>query len=257
MDKDRMEHSDQAEELRSKMEQMRAPVYSVPSVDSLPPRKQAHPKPPPPRAALFLGGAVLLLVLSGGGFWAYKASKPVAPAFSSGSTSQQPADKTGSSANNGKQGETIGAKQNGGSSPVNQTSSVRPGSPAQSGQQQGAKTGLDRNTTGLSAKTAPATNAAGSSAKAVHAAAPSVPPAASKTCTEQKPATVSQASSPKAQPRNRVLYHRVRPGETLYRLSLRYYNTGQYQYYLANYNGIKDAENVITGTYLKIPIPPR
>ncbi|WP_157738003.1 LysM peptidoglycan-binding domain-containing protein [Aneurinibacillus soli] len=64
----------------------------------------------------------------------------------------------------------------------------------------------------------------------------------------QKSASVSK--------KKRVIRHRMQAGETLYKLSVRYYGTGKYQFYLARYNNIRNTQNVFVGSTVKIPMPP-
>lgn len=79
--------------------------------------------------------------------------------------------------------------------------------------------------------------------------------------TESAAATRSEASKSvqkqaSASKKKRVIRHRMQAGETLYRLSVRYYGTGKYQFYLARYNNIHNTQNVFVGSVVKIPMPP-
>lgn len=47
--------------------------------------------------------------------------------------------------------------------------------------------------------------------------------------------------------------HKIQAGETLYRISVNYYGTGQHADALAEFNGIKDKTNISTGTEIIIP----
>ncbi|GBF11586.1 LysM domain protein [Tepidibacillus sp. HK-1] len=47
--------------------------------------------------------------------------------------------------------------------------------------------------------------------------------------------------------------HIVKPGENLYRISLKYYQSGKYVSALAKYNGLKNSDDLYAGFKLKIP----
>ena len=68
--------------------------------------------------------------------------------------------------------------------------------------------------------------------------------------------TKTPQKSVPASKKKRVIRHRVKPGESLYKLSVRYYGTGKYQFYLARYNNIRNSGNVLVGSTVKIPMPP-
>ncbi|MFV9510720.1 LysM peptidoglycan-binding domain-containing protein [Tepidibacillus sp. LV47] len=50
-----------------------------------------------------------------------------------------------------------------------------------------------------------------------------------------------------------MILHLVQSGETMFRISLKYYKTGRYAEKLAKYNQIKDFSKLETGSTLKIP----
>ncbi len=54
----------------------------------------------------------------------------------------------------------------------------------------------------------------------------------------------------------KIIRHKVGVGETLYRISLKYYHTGRYATFLGKHNHIQDPSNLISGTFIKIPFPP-
>ncbi len=49
------------------------------------------------------------------------------------------------------------------------------------------------------------------------------------------------------------IIHKVKQGENLYRISLQYYDSGDYVKALAAYNGLKNANEIYAGLQLKIP----
>lgn len=53
-----------------------------------------------------------------------------------------------------------------------------------------------------------------------------------------------------------VMKHKVKPGETLYRISIRYYHTGKYASYLTKVNGLRSPSDLVSGTTIKVPYPP-
>ncbi|WCN36757.1 LysM peptidoglycan-binding domain-containing protein [Aneurinibacillus uraniidurans] len=92
-------------------------------------------------------------------------------------------------------------------------------------------------------------------------AKPPTPAPAPIKVAESAAVTRSEASKPvqkQASPskKKRVIRHRMQAGETLYKLSVRYYGTGKYQFYLARYNNIHNTQNVFVGSIVKIPMPP-
>lgn len=68
------------------------------------------------------------------------------------------------------------------------------------------------------------------------------------------PATVKKA--PAKPVYKKIIRHKVGAGETLYRISVKYYDTGRYAPFLGRYNRIRDPSNLISGTFIKIPFPP-
>jgi LysM repeat protein len=50
-----------------------------------------------------------------------------------------------------------------------------------------------------------------------------------------------------------IAEHVVQPGETFYRITVKYYQSRKYEDYLAEFNGIKDKTQIQSGMILKIP----
>jgi LysM repeat protein len=50
-----------------------------------------------------------------------------------------------------------------------------------------------------------------------------------------------------------IAEHVVQPGETFYRITVKYYQSREYEDYLAEFNGIKDKTQIQSGMILKIP----
>ncbi|MEW9669702.1 LysM peptidoglycan-binding domain-containing protein [Ammoniphilus sp. 3BR4] len=81
------------------------------------------------------------------------------------------------------------------------------------------------------------------------------------------PEPVKQAPEPDAQPKSkpsavdtpsfeRIAKHKVEVGETLYRISVKYYSSGKYADFLARHNNLKTPSDLISGTYIQVPFPP-
>lgn len=56
-----------------------------------------------------------------------------------------------------------------------------------------------------------------------------------------------------SQDSNEEIVHIVQSGENLFRISILYYNSGEYYEALAKYNGLNSAEDIYAGMKLKIP----
>ncbi|WP_027417453.1 LysM peptidoglycan-binding domain-containing protein [Aneurinibacillus terranovensis] len=247
MSKNQVDIRDQAEVFREKVKRDPDEVNDSSSVDSmtpassLPPRSQVHAKAPPmKRAPFYIGGAVVLaLAIGGGGWWYLQGQKSTPTAASAAAGNIQPVK--------GVQ-ERPPAETDEAAKPT----VIVPPAPKDSKE---AKVGSPAPTAEVSAVGAVSKKAqpsATGSAKAP-AAKPDKPESSAVLTTKR-----AEAESPEPRKKkNRVVYHRIQQGETLYKISKRYYQTGRYQYYLANYNGIKDTTNVIVGTVIAIPMPPR
>jgi len=74
----------------------------------------------------------------------------------------------------------------------------------------------------------------------------------------QQPKPQNNSKPPEVQkPVNKqIMKHKVQPGETLYRISIKYYHTGKYADYLTRYNGLGSPSQLVSGTYIRVPYPP-
>lgn len=55
---------------------------------------------------------------------------------------------------------------------------------------------------------------------------------------------------------DRIAKHKVEAGETLYRISVKYYSSGRYANFLARHNNLNKPSDLISGTYIHVPFPP-
>jgi LysM repeat protein len=225
---------DQADGLRKIIEEQKAEEGKANSVSpqlvrtgTLPPRSTIHKRPPLNVTPYYVVGAICLLLVGGIGFWWYTAR------------STQPTVAQPQAQMNVK--DTIAKKPSVASPAVKPT----PAAPA-------AKPNVSSPAPKLNVtqKPKPALGGAQQAAKV-----PATIPSAAVTPTP-KPMVKSAKKKPVAK-KNRVLRHRVQPGDTLYKISVMYYRTGKYQFYLARYNGIRDTGNVLVGSIVKVPLPPR
>ncbi|MBN6188558.1 LysM peptidoglycan-binding domain-containing protein [Aneurinibacillus sp. BA2021] len=246
MSENERNHADQAETLRRKVEEQtenhaessdnmhqpakgEEPELTPVGTGFLPPRSTVHKKPPPLNLTpYYIVGALVLLLLGGLGFWwaaAQSESAAVLPQPKAGETTKEEAASKPDK-------------------PAPKPDKPAPVPPT-------AKPSTTQTKPQAQAGTAPAAPKA-----------PAVPPASKPTApaavkqpaaapVQEKPAQVAKAA-PSHQ--KRVLRHRVQKGDTLYKISVMYYGTGKYQFYLARYNGIRQLN---AGTVLKVPIPPR
>jgi LysM repeat protein len=230
-------HSDQSDALRKLVERQNEAEQSAiePQVErpnkiptgTLPPRSTVHRKPPLNLTPYYYIAGVLLLLVIGGLVFLWYAAR------SEPSTAQPQTQSK--------------ASETGKQAPAKDGQTKTPSSPAPSPQAKPAPAnpGSSQNPAGSQAQTSGSVK----------------PPAASQTSSAKatapqssaaKPAPVAKKAPAKAQ--KRILRHRVQKGDTLYKISVMYYGTGKYQFYLARYNGI---QNLYAGTVLKVPIPPR
>lgn len=63
-------------------------------------------------------------------------------------------------------------------------------------------------------------------------------------------------SDSKSGAETRIVTHKVRSGETLYRITMKYYHKKHYVDFLAAYNNLEDPREIYTGQAIKIPMPP-
>lgn len=73
----------------------------------------------------------------------------------------------------------------------------------------------------------------------------------SEETTEEKTADQTVNSNIESELKDTI--HVVEPGENLYRISLKYYQSGKYAEALAEYNGLTDKDDLYAGYKLKIP----
>ncbi|MCF6093499.1 LysM peptidoglycan-binding domain-containing protein [Microaerobacter geothermalis] len=55
---------------------------------------------------------------------------------------------------------------------------------------------------------------------------------------------------------DKIVFHRVKPGETLYSITMYYYKDKRYVPFLAEYNAIENPRNIMAGVTIKVPLPP-
>jgi hypothetical protein len=247
-------HSDQADTLRKRIEQHKESQESGEHSEklctgTLPPRSTVHTKPPLRLTPFYIAGVLLIFVLTGLVFWWYTArSEQTTTQSQASSQAEKPAAKT----------EEHSSKAT--SSKPETTSTV----PVPKGQTKQPQIASQPQTKSVQ----PPTNVAAASANSGNGKpavprtqlqpAPEKPTAAVKPIAAVKP-TVKQPQTEKAavaKKQKRIIRHRMQPGETLYKISVRYYRTGKYQFYLARYNGIRNINNVYVGSIVKVPIPP-
>ncbi|WP_134698926.1 LysM domain-containing protein [Ammoniphilus sp. YIM 78166] len=82
---------------------------------------------------------------------------------------------------------------------------------------------------------------------------PTEPPAAQ---VEEKPTAPPAVPAPAKPAYDRITKHKVEVGETLYRISLRYYSTGKYADFLGRHNKLKQPSDLVSGTTIEVPFPP-
>jgi LysM repeat protein len=82
-----------------------------------------------------------------------------------------------------------------------------------------------------------------------------IPPAASSAQSLANTAAVS-TTAPSESHSIEERIHVVKQGETLYRISVNYYQTGQYSHFLAQYNQLQHPTDLVSGKSIKIPFPP-
>jgi LysM repeat protein len=225
------ERSDQADGLRKIIEEQKAEEEKANSVSpqlvrtgTLPPRSTIHKRPPLNVTPYYVAGAICLLLVGGFGFWWYTArstqptvAQPQAQMNVKDTIAKKPSVASPAA-------KPASAAKPNVSSPAPKLNAAQKPKPALGGAQQAAKV--------------PATTP---SAAVTPIPKPVVKPAKKKPVAKKK----------------RVLRHRVQPGDTLYKISVMYYGTGKYQFYLARYNGIRDTGNVLAGSIVKVPLPPR
>lgn len=87
-------------------------------------------------------------------------------------------------------------------------------------------------------------------------------PSNTEVTTKESPASAEIALKPTIEPTEKkqvdrkFIRHLVRPGETLYRISVHYYHSGRYSEYLATRNHLNDPANLIAGKTIVVPVPP-
>lgn len=102
-----------------------------------------------------------------------------------------------------------------------------------------------------------------STPKAVEKVVPQ--PIESKPAVQPQTPAPTQVTQPKVKEKQelrkpvfkQIMKHKVEPGETLYRISIKYYHTGNYANYLTQYNGLRSPSDLVSGTYIKVPYPPK
>ncbi|RXT13866.1 hypothetical protein [Ammoniphilus sp. CFH 90114] len=65
-----------------------------------------------------------------------------------------------------------------------------------------------------------------------------------------------QQPSPPAPTYDRMVKHKVEVGETLYRISIKYYASGKHADFLSRHNKLSRPSDLVSGTYIEIPFPP-
>lgn len=196
------------------------------STGILPPRSTVHKKPPPLNLTpYYIAGALVLLALSGLGFWWGAARNEPATALPQPQVEETKKKETG-----GQTPDKTPPVSSKAAPPKTDNAQANPQAPL------GAKPPVPK--TQAQTQTTP---------KPPAPSAPQAKPAA-------KPAGVEKSNPAPPKNKKRVLRHRVQKGDTLYKISMMYYGTGKYQFYLARYNGIRQLN---AGSVLKVPIPPR
>jgi LysM repeat protein len=74
--------------------------------------------------------------------------------------------------------------------------------------------------------------------------------------TEESVPASGVTSDPPKPAYERIVKHRVKPGETLYSISLSYYKTGKYSAFLTKHNRLEQPSDLISGRVIEIPFPP-
>jgi hypothetical protein len=243
---------DQAERLRKKTDERieeKEPALPPASRGTLPPRSSVHPKPQPlSKIPFYIGGIVLLAaVVGGGGYWWHAASKnspstaPAQVATEAKNTAppvnEKPADKNQAAV-------------------TPQPPTPQPPAPAK----QAAPAPVPAKPAAQpvpAAKPPVSAPAVKPPAPVVKPPAPAVKPPAPAVKRSAPAVVQSKKAEPAVKRKNRVLRHRVQPGDTLFRISMMYYETGKYQTYLARYNHVRNTGNILVGTIIKVPVPPR
>ncbi|MFT9847525.1 LysM peptidoglycan-binding domain-containing protein [Aneurinibacillus sp. REN35] len=198
------------------------------STGILPPRSTVHKKPPPLNLTpYYIAGALVLLVLSGLGFWWGAARNEPATAL------PQPKVEEANKKETGETPDKTPPAPSKAASPKTDNTKSNPQAPT------GAQPSVPKTQAQVQNQTTP---------KPPAPIAPQAKPAAAK------PTGVEKSSAAPSKNKKRVLRHRVQKGDTLYKISMMYYGTGKYQFYLARYNGIRQLN---AGSVLKVPIPPR
>lgn len=59
-----------------------------------------------------------------------------------------------------------------------------------------------------------------------------------------------------SQTEEKIIEHKVQSGDSLYKLSLKYYNSSKYQQFLAGFNKLNNSNDLQIGQSIKIPFPP-
>ncbi|WP_052947685.1 LysM peptidoglycan-binding domain-containing protein [Aneurinibacillus tyrosinisolvens] len=263
MSKQQSRFPDQAERLRKKTDERieeKEPALPPASRGTLPPRSSVHPKLPPlSKIPFYIGGIVLLAaVVGGGGYWWHAASKnspstaPAQVATEAKNTAppvnEKPADKNQAAVTPTPQ-PPAPAKQ-AAPAPVPAKPAAQP-VPA-------AKPPVSAPAVKPPAPAVkPPAPAVKPPAPAVKPPAPAVKPPAPAVKRPAPAVVQSKKAEPAVKRKNRVLRHRVQPGDTLFRISMMYYETGKYQTYLARYNHVRNTGNILVGTIIKVPVPPR
>lgn len=226
MSKKQDSHFDQADTLRKMVEQKEAEQLpkagkqpeKIPT-GTLPPRSSVHPKPPLRLMSYYIAGALVFLALGGLVFWWYAVrSEPsvAQPQAQTKAPSEQKAPAKPSVQANKPPAPSV---------PASHPKSIEANKPA---------SGTEKPAAPVQQK-------------------PPVKPAAPQASTAKAVPVTKPAPAPVKKQR-KTLRHRVQKGDTLYGISVMYYGTGKYQYYLARYNGI---EKLYAGSVIKVPIPPR
>jgi nucleoid-associated protein YgaU len=223
------DRSDQADGLRKIIEEQKAEEEKANSVSpqlvrtgTLPPRSTIHKRPPLNVTPYYVAGVICLLLVGGLVFWWYTAR-------STQPTVAQPQVQA-----NAK--DTAATKPPAASTVAKPAPPVKSNPPSPAPKQKVAPKPVTGNTQ----------------------QAAKVPASTSSAAVTQTSKTVAKPVKKKPVIRKkRALRHRVQPGDTLYKISVMYYGTGKYQFYLARYNGIRDTGNVLVGSVVKVPLPPR
>ncbi|MED0764982.1 LysM peptidoglycan-binding domain-containing protein [Aneurinibacillus thermoaerophilus] len=244
MNRERQTSTDQADSLRKIVAQQQGAQLEKVPTGTLPPRSTIHKKPPLNLTPYYIGGTVLLLLVAVLCFWWY-ATRSV-PSVA------QPRPEVGSQTPAKKELTSVSGTAVSGTA-------VSKLEPSQQASQFSEKLSGMQSSKPLPAAPPNANQApkSPSSAKATPVNPSQTPPKAKPVQAKAKVETVHASKSAPPYKKRRLLRHRVQPGDTLYKISVMYYGTGKYQFYLARYNGIRNTNNVYAGSVIKVPLPPR